>query len=346
MKSDKIRTIHYGLGGAGTEVVRLLLDRRDVEIVGAIDPHPARAGKDVGEVLGLGRNLDIAVAYDPETVLGVVEADVVLHTTESGLTAAYQQVLHAVDTGKNVISDCEELTFPWVRYPELSERLDERARRSGVCILGAAVDPGFVMDTIPILLTTACQQIKSVKVTRIVDAAPNCLNARTKFGIGLSRDGFQQAANGGSIGYMGLRESVYMIADSLGWRLDDIVETVEPVIAAEHIKTAYFAVEKTYVSGLTQKATGFLGGREAVRLELEVSLGVKAAHDEIVIDGHPPIHVTIPGGIQGEPATAAVMVNCLPTIAYGNPLGLLSMRDMPIAPYRLPRVPAVEETVS
>lgn len=342
----KIKVLLMGLGAVGAGLARSLADRRDVEIVAAIDTHPARAGKDLGEVVGLGRPVGVQVAYDPDAVLAQADASTVLHTTDAGLTGVYQQIIGCIDAGKNVISNCEELTFPWARYPELAERLDEHARRAGVCVLGASVNPGFIMDTLPVLLTVACERVASLRVKRVADASPDRLDVRTRCGIGLSPQGFQRAASEGAIGYAGLRESAFMVADTLGWHLDEVSESIEPVMAAGRVRTPYFSVEKGCVTGLKQQLVGLSGGREVLRLEVEVSLGTKEGRDEIEIDGQPPIRVVVPGGIDGEAATAAVMINCLPTIAYSGAAGLLSMRDMPIAPHRGPRFSAVEEILT
>lgn len=346
MQQTKIGVILMGLGAVGAALARSLADRRDVEIAAAIDTHPSRAGKDLGEVVGLGRPAGVQVAYDPDAVLAQTDASTVLHTTDAGLTSVYQQIIGCVDAGKNVISNCEELTFPWARYPELADRLDEHARRAGVCVLGASVNPGFIMDTLPVLLTVACEHVASVRVKRVAHAVEDRLDVRTRCGIGLSPQGFQRAAAEGAVGYAGLRESAFMVADTLGWHLDDVSETVEPILASGRVKTPYFSVEKGCVTGLRQQLVGLAAGREMLRLEVEVSLGAKESRDEIDIDGRPPIRVVVPGGIDSEAATAAIMINCLPTIAYSGAAGLLSMRDMPIAPHRGPRFSAVEEILT
>jgi len=337
VKRERIRVIHYGIGAIGAEVVRQALNRPDIEIVGAIDTHPAKAGKDLGAAAAVGRPLGISVSYDAESVLRDTYADVVVHATGSSLTAVYPQLLQIVSAEKSVISSCEELAFPWARYPEIAQRLDSRAREAGVCVLGTGINPGFVMDTLPLVLATACQQIKSIRVTRIVDVATRRLQLQAKVGLGLSPQAFQQRAADGIVGHVGLRESLAMIADSLDWRLDAIDETIQPVLARERLKTEYTLVEKGYVAGIRQTASGRLAGREVVRLDLEMSLGAKGPHDEIIIDGVPAINVTIPGGIQGDQATAAIMVNCLPAVARGRATGLLSMRDMPFLPYLKPQ---------
>jgi len=345
VRQEKVCTIHYGIGAIGAEVVRLALNRSDIEVVGAIDAHPVKAGKDLGEVISLGRSLGIQVSYDPEPVLKDVYADVVLHATGSSLTAVYPQLLQIVSAEKSVISSCEELAFPWPRYPEIARKLDRRAREVGVRILGTGVNPGFVMDSLPLALTMACQEVKSVRVARIVDVASRRLPLQAKVGVGLTLAAFQQGTKGGSIGHVGLRESAFMMADTLGWRLEELSETIEPVMAKEKIKTEYTMVERGHVAGMSQTARGLIGGREVIRLELEMSLGARNPRDEITIDGKPPINVTIPGGIQGDLATAAIMVNCVPTIARSRAVGLLSMRDMPLVPYMRPRPQPREELV-
>ncbi len=183
---ERIRTIHYGIGAMGAEVVRLCLNRPEIEIVGAIDTHPSKAGLDLGEAAGASRTLGISVAYDAEPLLKDVYADVVIHTTGSSLTSVYPQLLSIVSSEKSIVSSCEELAFPWVRYPEISRKLDRRARETGVRVLGTGVNPGFVMDFLPLVLATACQQVHSIRVERVVDAASRRMQLQRKVGVGLS----------------------------------------------------------------------------------------------------------------------------------------------------------------
>ncbi len=343
VQQDKIRTIHYGIGAIGAEVVRSVLDNPEIEIAGAIDAHPSKAGKDLGEAAGLGRNLGIPVAYEAESLLKDVYADVVVHCTGSSLMEIYPQLMSIVSCEKSVVSSCEELSFPWVRYPEISQKLDRRAKETGVRVLGTGVNPGFVMDLLPLMLVTVCQQVKSIKVERVVDVASRRIQLQRKVGVGLSVEGFRQGADGGGIGHLGLRESVFMIADTLGWHLDSVNETMEPVLAPERLKTEYFSVDRGYGVGLRQTAVGTMARKEVIRLELEMSLGAKDAHDSVEIDGKPPIKLIIPGGVQGDVATASIMANCVPAIARSRTVGLLTMRDLPLLPYYRQRPQPREE---
>lgn len=343
VQQEKIRTIHYGVGAIGAEVVRLVLNRPEIEIVGAIDTRASKAGRDLGEAANLGRTLGVPVSYEAEPVLKDVYADVVVHCTGSSLTEVYPQLMSIVASEKSLVSSCEELTFPWIRYPDISGKLDRRARQTGVRVLGTGVNPGFLMDLLPLVLATACQQVKSIRVTRVVDVAKRRIQLQRKAGVGLSVQGFQRGANDSTVGHLGLRESVFMIGDTMGWRLDNVSETLEPVIAQRRLKTEYFSVERGCVAGLRQSARGLMAGREVVRLELEMSLGVKDPHDSIEIEGQPPIKVHIPDGIQGDLATAAIIANFVPAVARSRMVGLLSMRDMPVVPYFRPRPQPREE---
>jgi len=334
VQGEKVRTIHYGLGAIGSGVVRALLNDPSVEIVGAIDPHPSKAGKDLGDVSGLGHPLGVEIAYDADAVLNDVYADVVVHCTGSSLTEVFPQLVSLVSAEKSVVSSCEELSFPWVRYPEISEKLDRRARERGVRVLGTGVNPGFVMDLLPLMVATASRQVKSVRVTRVVDTSLRRIQLQRKTGAGLNLKGFEEGARGGAIGHAGLRESAFMIADSLGWRkLDEVIETLEPVTAKRRLRTEYFTVERGSVVGLRQSVRGVLDGIEVIRLDLEMSLSAEDPRDTIEIDGTPPVKLQMPGGIHGDVATASIIANCVPYVAHSREAGLLTMRDLPAVPY-------------
>jgi|FLYL01.1.fsa_nt_gi 4-hydroxy-tetrahydrodipicolinate reductase len=337
VQGDRIRTVHYGIGAIGALVVRAMLNDPDVEIVGAIDAHPAKAGRDLGDAAGLGRPIGVMVSYEAEPLLSDVYADVVIHTTGSSMMEVYPQLLSIVSSEKSVVSTCEELAFPWVRYPELSLKLDRRARETGVRVLGTGVNPGFVMDLFPLTLLTVCQQVKSIKVERVVDVSQRRIQLQRKVGVGLSVKAFQEAASGASLGHVGLRESLFMIADTIGWKLEDIRETIEPVIAREKRNTEFFSVDRGYAAGLRQSAVGVMNGREVIRLDLEMSLGARDPHDSVEIDAVPPLRVLIPGGVPGDIATASIVANCARAIARSRQTGLLTMRDLPLLPYYRPR---------
>jgi hypothetical protein len=321
------RTIHFGVGAIGVGIARLVAERPNMRIAGAIDLAPDKAGRDLGDVAGLQNPLGVMVTADAAEVLQGVEADVVLHSTGSYLPEVQPQLLAAVRAGKSVVSTCEELSFPWHRHPELARELDEAAREAGVTVVGTGVNPGFVMDTLVLALSAACQRVEAVHVARIVDVATRREQLQRKVGVSLSVEEFRRRAASGRLGHVGLKESAWLVAAILGWDLDSLEETLDPVVASEARETPYLSVRPGEAAGQHQVVRGIMGGREVLTMTVQMSVGAERPRDEIVIEGRPTIHAVLEGGIQGDQATASVVVNSIPSVVEHTP-GLVTMADL------------------
>ena len=81
--SNEIRVIQYGLGPIGAATAHHIVKRTGLDLVGGVDIDPAKVGKDVSEVIGLGYPLGFAVTNNLAQILEKAEADVVTHTTSS-----------------------------------------------------------------------------------------------------------------------------------------------------------------------------------------------------------------------------------------------------------------------
>ena len=212
------RVALYGLGPIGKAVGRLALSRANLEVVGGIDADPRMTGLDLGECLGLDEKLDTVVTADADAFLADAHPDVVLHCTQSSLDSVVPQLEMIVRHGACVVSTCEELAFPWhTENPELAA-LDLSARREGVALLGTGINPGYAMDTLPLMLSAASQRVDHVLVERVQDAGLRRLPLMLKVGVGISVDEFE--ARRATIGHIGLPESMYLVADGLGWELE------------------------------------------------------------------------------------------------------------------------------
>jgi hypothetical protein len=325
----KIRVIQYGIGPIGASIVKLLRQKESVDIVGAIDSDPAKIGRDLGEVAGAhDAPWGVRVSGDAKGVLDQ-SADVVMHTTSSSLPKVIDQLLNCLDVGSCVVSTCEELSYPYRTYPELSEKLDKAAKDAGVALVGTGVNPGFVMDKLVVTLAAVSQRIEHAKAVRIVDASKRRLPLQKKIGAGMSVEEFRAKVKEGTIKHVGLPESVAMVADSLGLKVDRITETIEPKVATEHVQTEFLSVEAGQAAGVHQIARGFSEGKELVYMELQMYVGAKDPSDTVELTGHPNISLVIPGGSHGDIATASVAVNSIPAILEA-PSGLRTSRDLPI----------------
>ena len=326
----KIRVIQYGVGPIGAGMVRLMLTKPAIQIVGAIDVDPKKVGKDLGVVAGAEREIGVKISSDSKAVLRS-GADVVVHTTLSHLKSVAGQLTDCLSAGLHVVSTCEELSYPFRKHPELAKHLDEVARQHKVVLLGTGVNPGFVLDKLILTLATACQNVTHASGHRIVNASKRRQPLQAKIGSGMTAEEFQAQVRAGVIKHHGLPESVGMVADGLGLEVAKIEEVIEPVIAKERVKTDYFDVPKGKVVGVRQVAHGFsAAGQVNVDLKLEMYLGAPDSVDTVSIKGTPDLTLTVPGGTHGDLATAAITVNCIPALFEMRP-GLRTSKDTPMS---------------
>jgi 2,4-diaminopentanoate dehydrogenase len=326
----RIRVVQYGIGPIGASIVRLMRQKASLEIVGAIDKDPAKAGRDLGEVVGApDAPWGVVVLADAAAMLDR-PVDVVVHSTSSYLESVMDQLLVCLSAGCCIVSTCEELAYPWRKHPSLASQLDAAAKEEGVALLGTGVNPGFVMDKLVLTLSAVSQRVDSAKAVRIVDASRRRLPLQKKIGAGMTPEEFRAQVAAGAIKHHGLPESAAMVADGLGIALDDISETIEPMIAEESVKTEFLEVAPGQVAGVHQIARGTSGGKEKIYLELKMYVGAKQPGDTIELKGEPNISLVIPGGTHGDIATAAVAVNAIPAI-LAAPAGLRTARDLPLS---------------
>jgi hypothetical protein len=325
----KIRAIQYGVGPIGASVARLMREKQAIEICGAIDTDPAKAGRDLGEVIGApDAPWGVTISADAKEVLEQA-ADIVIHSTSSSLPNVMDQLLACLEAEACVVSTCEELAYPWRSHPELAAKLDGAAKDWGVALVGTGVNPGFVMDKLVVTLAAVSQRIEHARAVRIVDASKRRLPLQKKIGAGMTVDEFRAQVAAGVIKHVGLPESVAMVADSLNLPVNEITETIEPVVARERVQTEFLTVEPGHAAGVHQIARGLGGGKELIYLELQMYVGAKNPADTVELKGHPDISLVIPGGTHGDMATASVVVNSIPVI-LDAPAGLRTARDLPI----------------
>jgi 2,4-diaminopentanoate dehydrogenase len=326
----KIRVVQFGVGPIGASIVRLLRQKGSVEIAGAIDTDPAKAGRDLGEVVGAAdAPWGVGVGADANALLRK-PVDVVVHSTSSYLKTVMDQLLECIAAGCCVVSTCEELAYPFRKYPDLAAKLDAAAKDEGVAVVGTGVNPGFVLDKLVLTLSAAAQQVDSVRALRIVDASKRRLPLQRKIGAGMTAEEFREQVDAGVVKHHGLPESVAMVGDGLGLDIDNITETIEPVIAEQAVKTEYLEVAPGQVAGVHQVAHGTSDGQVKISLELQMYVGASDPADSVELKGEPNLKLVIPGGAHGDIATAAVVVNAIPAIVAA-PAGLRTSRDLPLA---------------
>lgn len=309
-----------------------------MEIVGAIDRDPAKAGHTLNEVLAVNaprsKGGEVSVADRPQEVLARVRADMAMIATGSFIADVYPQILAAVERKMNVITIAEEMGQPRAQHAREADELHRAAFRNGVTVMGTGVNPGFILDTLIIALTGVCADIQGIRATRINDLSPYGPTVLRTQGVGATVEEFNRGLAEGTIfGHIGFLESMRLLTDALGWDLDEVKQVRKPIVSKTRRVTPHVTVEPGMVAGCEHVAHGIKDGRTLITLEhpqqvLPQSEGVETG-DYIHIQGTPEINLQIKPEIAGGVATTALAVNMIPHVLNSRP-GLFTMREMPV----------------
>jgi len=319
----------YGLGPIGAAVARQVASRKGFQIVGAVDIDHAKVGLDLGDVIGLDKRLRVRVTNDAVGAIKSGKPDVAVLCTSSSLKKVMPQIETVLKKKVAIVSTTEELSYPVGKNRALAKKIDALAKKSKVAVVGTGVNPGFAMDALAITLTGICERVDSIRVDRIQDARSRRLPFQQKIGSGLNTEQFAQKVKEGSVRHVGLAESVTMIADSMGWKLDKVTDEIHPKIADKAVESELIAVDPGYVCGIVQDGIGYAKGKPVITLHMEAYLGAPESYDAVTIEGNPRVTQKIMGGLHGDIATASITVNSIPKILRVSP-GLRTMADMPI----------------
>ncbi len=326
-----IKFIQIGFGPIGQQIVKFAMEREAVDVLAVVDIDKDKQGKDISEFLGT-QGTGITITGDLEKTISQMDFDIASISTVSSFERVAQTVKLCLEHGKNVISTCEEMLYPFISHRELSLELDEIAKKNRATALGTGVNPGFLMDFLPTTLSSVAESLDKVIVKRYQNASKRRLPFQKKIGAGLSLNEFEKLKEKGIIRHVGFKESVYLIDRALGFGIDEYKEEINPVIAEEEVSSDFISVKRGDVKGVFQVASGFKQGKEVIRLELKAFLGNKQEEDTVELFGTPDVKSTIKGGVNGDIATAAVVVNSLPSVILAPP-GLKTVLDIPPAHY-------------
>ena len=320
--------LHVGLGPLGRRVIADLARRRLGRIVAAVDPAPALVRRDLADVVpGLERGVEIRSTLEEVREWERIRCAVV--TTRSDLELCMDTFRALLARGCAVISTCEELAWPWLRHPVLAQELHELAVRGRARIVGTGINPGFLMDALPVAATSACPGVRSMRIERIQDARKRRVPFQEKVGVALSVAEFERRAAAGTLRHVGLGESLHFLAHYLGWSIERWEETIAPVLADRELASELGPVAAGAVRGVRQEARAWVAGRVALELHFQAALDEPEPRDRAVIDGEPPVELVLPGGVHGDMGTSALVLNVIRPLLAAEP-GLHTMASLPL----------------
>ena len=330
MSSTKpLNVLLVGLGPLGRRIAHDLSERGLGRVVAALDVSPDLVGKDLSEVVPDATG-GVTIRTHPGELQNWSEIRCAIVTTSSDLELCMDTFRELLGRGIAVASTCEELAWPWLRHPVLSAELDELAVRKRGRIVGTGVNPGFLMDALPSALTTACSRVDSVRVIRLQDASTRRVPFQRKIGVTMDAAEVKTAVEAGEMGHVGLGESLHLLAHHVGLELGRWEEEVEALVADEPLESGLGTIEPGRCRGVRQTARGYAAGESpAVELVFHAGVGEGNPVDRVVVEGEPPLRMEIPGGLHGDVATSAIVLNTLPTLLEAEPR-LHTMSSLPL----------------
>jgi 2,4-diaminopentanoate dehydrogenase len=321
------RVMIVGLGPIGAGVARQLAARSNFKIVAAVDIDPAKAGRDLGELLGLPGRSGVKVSADARQAARKAKPQAAVLCTSSALQSLWPQIAALLPLRIPIVSTTEELAYPWFSNRALARKIDAAAKKAKVAVVGTGVNPGFAMDALPLTLTAISERVDRIRVDRIQDARIRRLPFQQKIGAGLTPEQFAEKVKALTVRHVGLTESVAMIADGLGWKLDRITDEIQPKIAQTPVESQFLKVPAGRVCGIVQDGVGVVAGEPRIVLHMEAYLGAPETYDSVEVEGSPRLHVKALGGYHGDVATASITVNTIPKVLVAAP-GLHTMRSL------------------
>ncbi len=323
-----INVLQIGFGPLGIQIGKYISQKETVKTVAVVDVNPDLKGASL-QSIDAELSSDISISESVKETLSKLKEkpQIAIITTVSSLEKLIPQVKEVAEFGIPVISTCEELSYPWKLQPQLSKELDAICKKHQITCLGTGINPGFLMDYLPSVFSSVCKNIEHVSVERIQDATPRRIPFQKKIGAGLNVNAFKAKEATGTLRHVGLQESVYLLANSLGLDLDIVSESLNPVIADKEVSSLAITVKEGDARGVEQISHGYVNGECKISMHFKAAIGEPRSYDKITIKGTPNFTSIIEGGLNGDITTCAIVINCIQSVLKA-PAGLRTMADI------------------
>lgn len=331
----KIKVIIWGFGAMGRGMAEMLLEKKGVQIVGVCDMNPDLEKKNFLDYLDTKTEHEaVPILSNIDQILGTNKADVVLLCTDSFVKGAFEKIKKIIMSGMNCISTAEEMSYPYASEPVLSAQIDHLAKMYGVTVLGTGINPGFIMDLLVIALTGTMIDVKHIEAKRVNSLSPFGPTVMHEQGVGITIGEYHKRIMDQKLaGHVGFKESVYMISDALGVKLDGFKQQMEPIISNVDRKSKYGEALTGNLAGINMTGQGLVNGDVFIDMihpqQIEPEMEGVSTGDFIRLEGTPNINMAITPEIEGGIGTIAMCVNMIPHVINAKP-GLKTMIDLPV----------------
>jgi len=190
-------------------------------------------------------------------------ADVVIIATTTRLRDVADDVREAINYGSNVLISAEEAAFPFIVDDSIARSLDLLARQKGVSVAGTGVNPGLIFDALVLTILGSSPRGCRVHVRRVVDISGFGETVLRRIGVGKSESGFALAVESEEIlGHAGFPQSIHVVANALGLKVERIEKILLPVLATRDIELpGKLTIKSGESAGVSQTYTGIVDGK-------------------------------------------------------------------------------------
>jgi len=337
-----LRVVQWTTGNVGQRSVRAIQQQPDLELVGCYAWSPDKAGRDVGELVGI-EPIGILATTDVDELLAM-KPDCVVYNP---MWPSTDELVRILEAGVNVVTTAAFINGR--RNPADLERVAVACERGDASIFGTGISPGFV-ELVAIAVAGICDRIDKVTIaegsdTTLYDSPATELPC----GFGRRLDDPElpgMAANGTAV----FGEAVALVADALGVELDEIVCEAEYAATTEDVVMDSWTIEAGCVAGVAASWQGRVGGRTVIDVNVRWRKGqtldrewqIEEGH-VIQIDGMPTVRTRLeylpPPDFQattfaefmvlGMIMTAMPAINAIPLVVAAPP-GVVTYNDLPL----------------
>lgn len=333
---NNLRIVIWGFGAMGSGMAKMLLKKKGVEIVGVCDKHESRVNKSIFEILNMDRGdrEDVVINPDIDQVLTQEGCDLCLCATDSYTKNAFPKLKYALEKKVNIISTAEEMAYPQAQNPQLASELDRIAKENGVTVLGTGINPGLIMDLLVVCLTGCMVDVEDIEAKRVNSLSPFGPAVMDEQGVGLTVDEFNKGVKNGNLaGHVGFAESIRMIGDAIGWKIDKFEQQMKPIVTTIDRKSPHGFAPAGNVAGVNMTGQGYVDDKVRIQMihpqQIEPEMEGTQTGDYITIKGRPEINMSIKPEVEGGLGTIAMCVNMIPHVINAEP-GLKTMIDLPV----------------
>ncbi len=348
------RVVVWGTGFVGSMVIAEIVDHPLFELVGVGVSNPAKIGRDVGEICGLGSALGLAATDDVDALIAL-KPDALVHY---GPTAAHADANIDVITRflRAGIDVCSTAMTPWVwpamhlNPPNWIQPVTEACEAGAASCFTTGIDPGFANDLFPLTLMGLCSEVRTVRASELLDYTNYTGDYEFEMGIGRP-PGYRPLLESPEILIMAWGATVPMIAHAAGITLDEITTSWDKWVTPTDRQSAKGVIAAGNVAAVRFTINGRFNGQTRIQLEHVNRIGADAAPDwptgnaddvyRVDIEGTPSIsqetafRFTDGSGrdaaAAGCLATGLRALNAVPAV-NDLPPGWVTALDLPLIP--------------